>query len=387
MGKRQFKFRAFAAAGAALGVGAMTAGAGSYASADTAPKTVTKHLAVVLVNFTDDKIDSSSEYRSKVENNYFGATGSAAGYYREASDGALTFAPLSGQPKILGPLTINMAAKCDSGAMNTETRKVLTARGVTGFDSLAIVFPNGKAKCNWGGLGQQPGSVTWIPQGSATGLSAVVHELGHNLGLHHLPTVTCTEGTLSNCKDTGFHGSSPMGSGGGQSGLSAPELLYNGWLTADQRVTAPRTGTYTLVPLHAPRSVKGARVLEIPRGSGGAQVTVAYRKNGNTIDTGVGEGVQLHLIAKKDGGNASQLVDPSAGTTGKDDTDLNVGARVTDAQSGVTIETVSATATSATVRITTKDAPAPTPTPTAPSGDDWWTQFWSWLLGTLGGAA
>ncbi|WP_436500414.1 ricin-type beta-trefoil lectin domain protein [Actinokineospora sp. HUAS TT18] len=92
-------------------------------------------------------------------------------------------------------------------------------------------------------------------------------------------------------------------------------------------------------------------MLELPR-SGSERITLAYRENGNTIDTGAGEGVQVHLTTQG-AYHQSTLIDPSSGTTGKDDTDLNVGARITDATSGVTIETVSATATSATVRITT----------------------------------
>ncbi len=343
MEQRRCRWRA--AALAALVLAGLTA---VPATADAAPaQAVTKRLAVVLVDFTDSRIDASAAYRAKVRDMYFGDGQSSARYFREASDGALTFAPLPGRPEVLGPWTIDMAAACDSGRMNTKTREMLAARGVTGYDSLAIWFPNRLAKCGWGGLGQQPGSVTWMPDGGSA--SGVAHELGHNLGLRHLSSVTCAAGTLSNCADAGYRGSSVMGGGGYASGLSAPELLHLGWVPPAQLRTAPAPGTYTLVPLHAPASVAGARVLELPRGTGGDRITVAYRKNGNTIDTGVGEGVQLHLT-KRGAFHTSQLVDPSPATGGKDDTGLKPGSRVTDG--GVTVETVSVTATGATVRVT-----------------------------------
>ncbi|REE95018.1 gametolysin peptidase M11 [Thermomonospora umbrina] len=312
----------------------------------------TQRIAVVMVNFADSRIDSSEAYRAKVGGMYFGTGQSTERYYREASDGTWIYAPLPGQPQVLGPFTLDMpAAPCNSGAMNTKTKEALAARGITGYDSLAIWFPNQDAKCGWGGLGQQPGSVTWMPHsGSASG---VVHEIGHNLGLRHLPAVTCAPGTLTDCKDAGYRGSSPMGGGGYASGLSAPELLHRGWVPAAQQVTAPVTGTYTLTPLHAPASTAGTRVLQIPNGTDGSVITVAHRKNGTTIDAGtsIGEGVQLHLT-KQGAFHTSKLVDPSAGTTGKDDTDLNAGARITT-PGGITIETVSVTATAATVRVTT----------------------------------
>ncbi|EWC59771.1 Cytochrome c551/c552 [Actinokineospora spheciospongiae] len=364
MDKQRFRRRAVLALGAALvlsgavvvSTGSVSATESAQAPAAPAPVAVTKRIAVVLVDFTDDRIDSSAAFRAKVRDMYFGADTSLARYYREASNGALDFAPLAGQPEVIGPLAIGVAAGCDSGAMNSKTRQALSAKGISGFDSLAIWFPNRLAKCGWGGLGQQPGPTTWMPD-NATGTppSGVVHELGHNLGFRHLSAKTCTAGTLSDCVDADYRGSSPMGGGGYRSGLSAPELLHMGWLPAAQLITAPASGTYTLVPLHAPDSTPGTRVLEIPR-SGTERITVAYRRNGNTLDTGVGEGVQLHLTTQG-AYHTSTLVDPSAATTGKDDTDLDVGARVTDAANGITVETVSAGATSATVRITTKGAP------------------------------
>ncbi|GGK10465.1 hypothetical protein GCM10010123_45530 [Pilimelia anulata] len=334
---------AAAVLGGLLALSAAAAGAAAAGFAD-------HKIAVVLINFTDDKIDSSSAFRTKVRDMYFGSGTSLARYYEEASNGAVRFAPLPGQADVLGPFTINAAAKCDAGVMRTKTREILSANGIAQFDSLAVWFPNRLARCDWGGLGEMPGSTTWMPDeyGNPSG---VVHELGHNFGFDHLGTVTCSAGTLSNCADAGYRGSSPMGGGGYQSGLAAPELLHKGWLAPAQHVTVAESGTYTLVPLHAADSVTGTRVLEIPRDPSGKRITVAYRKNGTTIDVGVGEGVQLHLTEQGRYGR-SDLVDPSPATTDDRDTDLDVGARITD--NGTVIETVSASATSATVRITVR---------------------------------
>ncbi|GGS29668.1 RICIN domain-containing protein [Actinokineospora fastidiosa] len=356
MNPNVLKLPARLAIGAALALSTLlltsnTTVSAGVTAAESPSASATRPIAVVLVNFTNDTIDSSTTFRTKVRDMYFGTGQSLSRYYEEASDGAVRFTPLAGQPEVLGPWTISMPAACDSGAMNTKTREALAARGISGYQSLAIWFPNRLAQCDWGGLGQMPGSTTWMPDAHGNP-SGVVHELGHNFGFAHLASVTCTPGTLSGCAEAGYRGSSPMGGGGYQSGLAAPELIHAGWLPTSQRVVAPSSGTYTLTPLHAPASVTGTRVLEIPRNTTGDRITVAYRKNATTIDTGVGEGVQLHLT-KEGAYRVSTLVDPSAGTSGSTDTDLDVGARITDATSGVTIETLSATATSATVRITT----------------------------------
>lgn len=127
-------------------------------------------------------------------------------YYAEASDRRVSFAPLSGRPAVLGPWTINMAAMCKTGPIETKTREQLAAHGISSsdFDRLSIVFPNGKARCAFGGLGQQPGKVTWMS--STFSVSGLVHELGHNFGYHHLSAAKCDNGRLTNCGGAGYRG-------------------------------------------------------------------------------------------------------------------------------------------------------------------------------------
>lgn len=356
------------------------AGAGSAApSAVAASATTTLRTAVVLVNFTDDAIDSSPEYRDAVAAKYFGSSGSLRTYYEEASDRRVSFAPLSGRPAVLGPWTINMAAKCNSSTMETKTREQLTAHGISSssFDRLSIVFPNRKAGCTFGGLGQQPGKVTWMPAGFSP--SGLVHELGHNFGYHHLGAVKCDDGRLTNCADAGYRGTSPMGGGGFKTGLASTELIKSGWYTSEQRLQRPAAGRYTLVPLHAPSTVTGRRMLDIPIDGNGGRVVVSYRQAGTTIDTGNETGVMLHKTTSTNYGRA-RLVDATPASS-PDDNDLPPGSSIT-APNGTKITVESVSDSSAVIRIGDRPTTTPPPTTTAPPTTTppaprcpWWWPF------------
>ncbi|WP_159037198.1 metallopeptidase domain-containing protein [Streptomyces specialis] len=304
-------------------------------------------IAAVMVDFTDAPIENPDELRARMEDLFFGPEGLAP-YYGEASDGQLTFVPLEGRPEVLGPVGLDLANTCDAGAINSGTRQALAAQGIPEEDyaHLSIWF---RADCGWGGLGQQPGSTTWMPTGGGT--SALIHELGHNLGFRHLSAVTCDPGTLDNCSDAGYRGSSPMGGGGAGSGLSAPELLHMGWVPQARHVTTTAAGTYTLRALHAPAQAEGTRVLEIPRNDEGDRLVVAYRANGQTLDVDADTGVQLHLT-RPDAYHPSQVVDPTPESNENDSNGLVPGASVTDHTSGITVETVSTDGDTATIRIT-----------------------------------
>lgn len=355
--------------------GAGPGSAAPRAAAESA--TTTLRTAVVLINFTDDAIGSSPEYRAAVAAKYFGSSGSLRTYYEEASDRRVSFRPLSGRPAVLGPWTINMRASCSSGTMASKTREQLSRHGIgsSSYDRLSIVFPNGKAGCNFGGLGQQPGKVTWMP--STFNSSGLVHELGHNFGYHHLSAVWCANSQLTNCGDRDYRGSSPMGGGGFKTGLAATELIKSGWYTSEQRLKNPAGGKYTLKPLHAPSSVAGRRMLDVPIDGSGGRVVVSYRKAGTTIDTGNETGVMLHKVTSTNYGR-SKLVDATPG----DKNVLLAGATIT-APNGTKITVESVSDSSAVIRIgdrptttppTTTTAP-PTTTTTAPPGCPWWWPF------------
>lgn len=316
--------------------------------AAAAPMT-TLRTAAVLINFSDDPIDPSPEYRASVAEKYFGSSHSLRTYYEEASDRRMSFAPLAGRRAVLGPWTIYMAATCDHKAMEAEVRRLLTARGISrsDFDRLSIVFPNGKANCPWGGLGRQPGSVTWLPSGFKLG--PLIHEMGHNFGYHHLHGLGCDEGGLANCAELGWRGSSPMGKGFDFTGLAAPELVKSGWYTPEQRLVDPANGSYTLVPLHAEADVSGLRMLDVPIDDNGGRVVVSYREPGRTIDARPETGVMLHKTTVANYGR-SWLVDATPVSSPDDDNVLPPGAAIT-APNGRKIAVESVAAGSAVIRI------------------------------------
>lgn len=323
----------------------------------------TLRTAVVVANFTNSRIDSSTEFRDMVADKYFGSGQSLRRYYEEASDGRVSFAPLAGKPAVLGVWTIDTAATCNGGAIFSKAREQLAAHGIgtAAYDRMSVLVPKGSLSCDWAGLGQQPGkdTVLW----DSFSRSGLIHEMGHNFGYHHLPATKCDQGRLTDCADTGYRRASPMGGGGENTGLAPAELIHSGWYRSDQRLKDPADGTYRLVPLHAASSVSGPRMLDLPTDGSGGRVVVSYRKSDSTIDVNNETGVMLYRTGTT-GYARSALVDATPVTSPDDNNDLPVGAAITTPD-GTRITLVSLNDDAAVIRIgdpQTTTTPAPTTT-------------------------
>lgn len=327
----------------------------STASPATAAQATTViRTAVVVVNYTDEDAQVDDAVKTSLTNMMFGASNSVNAFYREASDGAVAFEPLTGQPSVLGPWDIPMSGTCTNhlGPLATHTKNALTAHGITEsqYQRVSIIFPNHRLDCGTAN-GQMPGNITWIPDTFLNGPSAITHEHGHNFGFDHVETIRCTAGTLTNCATvTDYGDATVMGGGGYDSALTAPELMHMGWLpTATIQQVGSGTGTYTLKPLHATAATAGTRALVLDTGTSGVQLVVAFRKNGTTIDTGTDEGVQLTRVTNGALKNCD-LVDNKPTSWGSKDADLAPGQSI-KLPNGHTVKTVTSSATEATVTI------------------------------------
>lgn len=325
------------------------------AAESRAQQPTTRKLGIVLLQFSDSKLDKVDEVRKTVKSLFFEAPDSAAKYYETQSRGARRSAPAAGDG-VFGPFTIDHAAACDSGLLKKEASARIPAD--VKADDIAIVFPNGKAGCGWAGLGQMPGNTTWFP---AEWLSqaAVLHEVGHNLGFDHQLRDVCAEGKLTNCKEEGCSVRTPMGCGGNELGLSAPELVHTGWLPADRRVSPTTSGSVRLVPLHAPYGTAGVRAIDVPLGNDDRLVVEYRTPDKATVDRSVFQGVNIYRVSGKKYSDA-RIVD---GTPPADDGGLNslpVGKTLGDLAAKVSVTVDSETADGAEVRISFGDAAPPT---------------------------
>ncbi len=158
------------------------------AAGETGAATTYKKVAVILVNFTDDTRQPTTP--EAMRNRMFGATGSVDAYYQDATDGALG---VSGD--VFGWLSVTRASAstCDYSAWGNTARSAATDAGadLSRYDHVMYLWPQ-QSTCSWAGLGQLPGSTSWI--NGTTTLRTTSHELGHNFGEHHASAARCTEG-------------------------------------------------------------------------------------------------------------------------------------------------------------------------------------------------
>src|SRR4051812_27839300 len=150
----------------------------------------THKLAVVLVNFSSDATPEpwTSAY---VRQRIFTDADSTAAFYAEQSHGDVTVTgDVFGWYRIAGP-----TAGCDVDTWAAQARAAVANDGksLAGYDNVMFVFPD-QASCNWAGLGELPGDQTWLNGDISVRVAA--HELGHNLGLHHASSYSCTRNAV-----------------------------------------------------------------------------------------------------------------------------------------------------------------------------------------------
>ena len=111
-------------------------------------------------------------------------------------------------------------------------------------------------------VAQQPGRISWIRYRNP-GMSTLVHELGHNLGLAHAYGIVCRMGDLrvplgGHCHSVEY-GDSWDAMGHSNASFSVPVLTRLGW--AGAVATASTAGSYRLADVeHSGRALQGVRI-------------------------------------------------------------------------------------------------------------------------------
>lgn len=347
---------------AAVGTAALVTGV-LPAAAHADEGTGTRKMAVVMVNFTDSKIEKPEEVKKQIQDRYFGEKESINSFYDDMTNGRFQFTPAKADQPVLGPVDIPMpgGGTCDYNKINTLTQEALKKQGLDrengDFDNLSMVFPNDKAECGWGGLGSVGGPYSWIPTGGLD-QTTLSHEIGHNFGYAHQMRLRCTDGDLVNCEEDGTSGKTPMGGGGVMHGLTAPEMIHMKWLNSQEKKRLTKSGTYKLRSLHE-KGGSGLRALDIPMGEN--RLVVEYRHKAGSLDANA-EGVHAYLV-KEDAYQSASLVDmtPDKDSNAGDDVSPSADAikSVSDKASQVKVDVERSGSGSATVSVSLDGKPAP----------------------------
>ncbi|WP_143664410.1 hypothetical protein [Streptomyces sp. NRRL B-24572] len=316
------------------------------AAADTADPVVVRQ-AVVLVEFKNLKLADADKARTAAVQNFFGTGNSLTSYYTKTSQNRVKIVPAKGDG-VLGPFTLDMddTSACDHRKIAELARKAIAD---VPYDRVSIAFRTDYCK-SWWGLGSMPGQVTWFHEGALSDTTAVIHEIGHNLGLGHQVREHCAVGSFTGCSEDGYSNRSPMGAGGAKKGLSAPELLSQKWLTAQEVASPAATTTVHLTPLHA-AATSGTRAVDVPYGSGGDRLMVEYRvPAAGTSDEEITRGVNVYRVPGGNYGRAVMITNEKE-TEGATDGSVPAGSALTDTATGLSVSVVRTTATGADVRI------------------------------------
>lgn len=270
---------------------------------------VTKRLAVVTIQNGDtDNERAQLADTTYLRNVFFGGSGSLATWMPAVTHGQLSFVPAGDGVFVAQPnsaLRDGDRSRCLADAARSTAEGFLSGRGIA-WDAVVIVFDVGG--CGWGGLGQLPGKISWYPPKPS--LSAIVHELGHNLGYPHENKRDCTAGSIAACKSGGYSNNSPMGGGGSGRGYSSVELMHSGWVESSWLVRTSKPGSFALKPLHAPVSTTGTRVVEYQASSTTSYVVEARASSSSGVDSAFTSPVlKVYSVSNRDYRNA-WLVNP-----------------------------------------------------------------------------
>jgi chitodextrinase len=341
---------------------AAAGGAQQVGGSVVAAATGSRRVAVLLVNFTNDTRQPWTH--AAVRNVVFDGASSVAAYYADASYGLFGFTG-----DVFGWYTIpDDNAGCDYNGWGSKARASAASAGVdlSPYDNVVYAFP-GASSCGWSGLAYLPGRDSWI--NGAMSLRVVSHELGHNWGVHHASTLSCTSAgarvTLGGTCTANEYGDpfTVMG--------SASTYHHNNWHRAQlgwlgmQTVTA--NGTYSLAPAELS---SGTRLLRVARGDG-TYFHLEFRQPTLPFETfsassPVANGVSVRLAPGPTSLVQSKLLDSTAATTSFSDSALAAGASLVDPVSGVRISTVSVSPAGSSVTIDFGGGGGDTQAPTAP---------------------
>jgi hypothetical protein len=321
----------------------------------SASAAIDKRVAVLLINFVQQPSEPWS--KDAVRELYFGANDSVASYYAELSDGQMS---VTGS--VFGYLRLKTnTSDCYFREWARAARDAARSAGIAlgTFTNIVYVFPYQSA-CWWNGFaGDGPsgpeGRENWINGWLSVYVAA--HELGHNFGVGHASSLTCTSGPnrvafSSNCSSYEYGDPYDVMGYGGSRLMHAWHRWQLGLMADSDIETVTQSGTYRIAPLEL--SGNGPRMLRIPRSSGGYYFLEIRRPFGAyddfPSDAPPVTGVPIRA-ASGTAGTSTKLIDTAPATCTFNDAPLREDRTFTDPVNNITITTVGIDAGGAEVQI------------------------------------
>jgi hypothetical protein len=357
-----------------------TTASNSSAAIITTGTTVTKKVAVILFNFKSNPTQPWS--KSSVVSTYNSSNGSINSYYNEATYGGLVVAAEG-----FGYYTVDAdTTNCDAyqgWAEQAKNQAIAAGVNLDSYDHVSYVFP-GVSNCYWAGMGDVNGRYTWM-NGNGTNMMVIGHELGHNFGLQHAQSISCSEnGTTvsmsANCSIGEYN--DPYDIMGNSNAVRHINTMRKAYLKAVPvtNIATATSGDFTIAPLE--QSASTTQVVRVPRDidSTGKVLNyyyIDYRQpfgyDSFATTSNIVSGVSVHVGGEYFNINKTQLVDMTPGSvSGFTDPALTAGNEFYDKLRNIRIVTKSVSSTGAVVSINgaagatcVRNAPSVTAQPTS----------------------
>lgn len=268
--------------------------------------------AVILVNFSDDP-NNKPITKEDTRNFVFANTnpGSINNYYKENSYNKMG---VSGD--VYGWYTINYSqcnyfdyvfriADLVNEVFTQETGLLISNQ----YKRVMYILPTdycGSSFSGFGTIGGRPISQAWV-YWSRVGqnIAIYVHELGHNLGIHHANSWVCQLGIYTDCTEYEYGEKYDVMGGDGGNPLKMPTLQFNaphkksvGWLGEEQTLkNVTKDGIYTIGPLEVNNT--NTKVLRIRKPDTNEYYFISYRQrigfDSYSLDFEVTNGASIHI--------------------------------------------------------------------------------------------
>lgn len=242
-----------------------------------------------------------------------------------------SFGQLTMTYDVVGPYDVKFGSCDDKFRWLDDAKTIAEHNGINlaNYNHISLVV---RANCGYGGLGEQPGAITWI---AALDTGVFIHEFGHNFGLFHASSRSCTSGgapvTMSDtCTMTEYgNGFDSMGNAYAHHQYSGIYKAQLGWIPPERIATATgaQTQTFTIAPQNV--STTDTQMVRV-QGPSGLLYSVDFRQpapadNYSATDRAVnGVLVYAQFITATDA-NRSHLLDLTPATSDFADAPLAVG--------------------------------------------------------------